>query len=128
LGVPILGICYGMQLMAHQLGGKVQPGGKREYGPAEIEQQAGLLSFNLAGQSPSRVGLILDQAFGIMHEIWEAATEAAPLNVASVEALVTGVLTVDQVRALIVHYYCDLLSRLNQALGHTGYQRGLAGP
>jgi len=36
LGVPILGICYGMQLMAHQLGGKVQPGGKREYGPAEI--------------------------------------------------------------------------------------------
>ncbi len=37
LGVPVLGICYGMQLMAHQLGGKVQPGGKREYGPAEIE-------------------------------------------------------------------------------------------
>ncbi len=37
LGVPILGICYGMQLMAHQLGGKVQPGGKREYGPAEID-------------------------------------------------------------------------------------------
>ncbi len=36
LGVPVLGICYGMQLMAHQLGGKVQPGGKREYGPAEI--------------------------------------------------------------------------------------------
>ena len=37
LGVPILGICYGMQLMAHQLGGKVQPGGKREYGPAGID-------------------------------------------------------------------------------------------
>ncbi len=37
LGVPILGICYGMQLMAHQLGGKVQRGDKREYGPAEIE-------------------------------------------------------------------------------------------
>ena len=37
LGVPILGICYGMQLMAHQLGGKVQPGGKREYGPAAID-------------------------------------------------------------------------------------------
>jgi GMP synthase (glutamine-hydrolysing) len=37
LGVPILGICYGMQLLAHQLGGKVQPGKKREYGPAEID-------------------------------------------------------------------------------------------
>jgi len=36
LGVPVLGICYGMQLMAHQLGGKVEPGDKREFGHAEI--------------------------------------------------------------------------------------------
>ena len=32
-GKPILGICYGMQLLAHQLGGEVEPGTKREYGP-----------------------------------------------------------------------------------------------
>ncbi|BAF60732.1 MAG: glutamine-hydrolyzing GMP synthase [Pelotomaculum sp.] len=32
LGVPILGICYGMQLMAYQLGGRVSPAGRREYG------------------------------------------------------------------------------------------------
>ncbi len=32
LGVPVLGICYGMQLMAHQLGGEVFPARKREYG------------------------------------------------------------------------------------------------
>jgi len=32
LGVPILGICYGVQLLAHFLGGKVEPGQKREYG------------------------------------------------------------------------------------------------
>jgi len=32
MGVPVLGICYGMQLMAHLLGGKVLPGDKREYG------------------------------------------------------------------------------------------------
>jgi GMP synthase (glutamine-hydrolysing) len=37
LGVPILGICYGMQLMAHQLKGKVEPSGKREYGKAEVD-------------------------------------------------------------------------------------------
>jgi len=37
LGVPVLGICYGMQLMAHQLGGKVEKGDRREYGHAEIE-------------------------------------------------------------------------------------------
>src|SRR5712691_6157740 len=33
---PILGICYGMQLLAHQLGGEVEPGSKREYGPAVV--------------------------------------------------------------------------------------------
>jgi GMP synthase (glutamine-hydrolysing) len=35
-GVPVLGICYGMQTMAHQLGGKVEPGSEHEYGYAEI--------------------------------------------------------------------------------------------
>ncbi|HET6317877.1 MAG TPA: gamma-glutamyl-gamma-aminobutyrate hydrolase family protein, partial [Chloroflexota bacterium] len=35
-GKPILGICYGMQVLAHQLGGEVQPGTKREYGPAVL--------------------------------------------------------------------------------------------
>ncbi|HEX9096885.1 MAG TPA: glutamine-hydrolyzing GMP synthase [Candidatus Dormibacteraeota bacterium] len=43
-GVPVLGICYGMQLLAYQLGGKVAPAGKREYGPASVQvsEQAGL--------------------------------------------------------------------------------------
>jgi GMP synthase (glutamine-hydrolysing) len=36
LGVPVLGICYGMQTMAQQLGGKVEAGTKREFGYAEI--------------------------------------------------------------------------------------------
>lgn len=35
-GVPILGICYGMQLMAHQLGGDVQGSDRREYGSAQL--------------------------------------------------------------------------------------------
>jgi GMP synthase (glutamine-hydrolysing) len=35
-GKPILGICYGMQVLAHQLGGGVQAGSKREYGPAVL--------------------------------------------------------------------------------------------
>ncbi|HEY8824988.1 MAG TPA: gamma-glutamyl-gamma-aminobutyrate hydrolase family protein, partial [Candidatus Limnocylindria bacterium] len=34
---PVLGICYGMQLMAHVLGGDVVAEGKREYGPATVE-------------------------------------------------------------------------------------------
>ncbi len=36
LGVPVLGICYGMQTMAQQLGGKVEAGTKREFGFAEV--------------------------------------------------------------------------------------------
>jgi GMP synthase (glutamine-hydrolysing) len=37
LGVPVLGICYGMQTMAQQLGGKVVPGRVREFGYAEVQ-------------------------------------------------------------------------------------------
>ena len=37
LGVPILGICYGMQLTAFYLDGKVEPASEREYGRAEID-------------------------------------------------------------------------------------------
>jgi GMP synthase (glutamine-hydrolysing) len=36
LGVPVLGICYGMQWLTHTLGGKVERAGRREYGPAEL--------------------------------------------------------------------------------------------
>jgi GMP synthase (glutamine-hydrolysing) len=36
-GVPVLGICYGMQLLAHNLGGRVAPAAKSEYGPAVVE-------------------------------------------------------------------------------------------
>ena len=37
-GLPILGICYGLQVITHQLGGKVAPGTKREYGKALLYQ------------------------------------------------------------------------------------------
>jgi GMP synthase (glutamine-hydrolysing) len=37
LGVPVLGICYGMHLMGHMLGGSVQSSRRREYGLAELE-------------------------------------------------------------------------------------------
>jgi GMP synthase (glutamine-hydrolysing) len=43
LGVPVLGICYGQQAMVMQLGGKVEPHDKREFGRADIE---------VTGQSP----------------------------------------------------------------------------
>ena len=38
--LPVLGICYGMQVLAHQLGGRVVPGQMREYGHAVLHQNA----------------------------------------------------------------------------------------
>jgi len=35
-GLPILGICYGMQLLAQELGGRAAPAERREYGPVEL--------------------------------------------------------------------------------------------
>ena len=44
-GLPVLGICYGMHLLAHQLGGHVHAAdGRREYGPATLEVPADALS------------------------------------------------------------------------------------
>jgi GMP synthase (glutamine-hydrolysing) len=41
LGVPILGICYGLQWIARTLGGRVERAQRREYGPAELELRNG---------------------------------------------------------------------------------------
>ncbi len=41
LGLPILGICYGLQFLTHHLGGKVRPADKREYGPAQVSIVSG---------------------------------------------------------------------------------------
>jgi len=37
VGIPVLGICYGLQIAAYLLGGDVKPGKKKEYGPTEFE-------------------------------------------------------------------------------------------
>lgn len=46
MGAPVLGICYGLQLMTHLLGGKVSPSSKREYGLARLKviDRKGLLA------------------------------------------------------------------------------------
>jgi GMP synthase (glutamine-hydrolysing) len=53
LGLPVLGICYGLQFMVHTLGGKVRPADKREYGHAEIDIVADSILFRgLAKRQP----------------------------------------------------------------------------
>lgn len=46
LGIPVFGICYGMQLMTKHFGGKVEPASHREYGKAKIEIQHESMLFN----------------------------------------------------------------------------------
>jgi GMP synthase (glutamine-hydrolysing) len=53
LGVPVLGICYGLQLMAHLLGGRVEKANEREYGPARVavERPEGILGRFAQGEA-----------------------------------------------------------------------------
>jgi GMP synthase (glutamine-hydrolysing) len=51
LGVPVLGVCYGMQLMSHMLGGEVRRADRREYGPAQFEPKGGRLLQGLSAST-----------------------------------------------------------------------------
>src|SRR5262245_10977516 len=55
-GLPVLGICYGMQAMGYLLGGHVVPAERREYGPAEVELQGASPLF--ANVTPERDGRV----------------------------------------------------------------------
>ena len=46
MGIPILGVCYGMQLMAKDLGGRVEPAQEREYGHGELQRIGGSMLLN----------------------------------------------------------------------------------
>jgi GMP synthase (glutamine-hydrolysing) len=51
LGIPVLGICYGFQVLAQTLGGKVDKTGKREYGATDLSlAEDGVLLGNQPGQ------------------------------------------------------------------------------
>jgi GMP synthase (glutamine-hydrolysing) len=80
LGIPILGICYGMQLIAHQLKGKVERAQTREYGKAELA---------FTNESPLVKGLDAKQIVWMSHGdhvsslpegfVLEASTESLPI-------------------------------------------------
>ena len=55
IGVPVLGICYGMQLMADTLGGTVAPAAQREFGHANIKIAAGRATAALFADVPEEI-------------------------------------------------------------------------
>ena len=60
LGVPVLGICYGMQTMAAQLGGRVLPSTHREFGYAEVETRPDAVLFRGIADREAGAGGVLD--------------------------------------------------------------------
>ena len=66
LGIAILGICYGCQLVAQQLGGTVSRGGRGEYGRATVERSA-TASTLLSSETP--------QQFNVWMSHFDAVTE-----------------------------------------------------
>ena len=73
MGLPILGICYGAQLLADMLGGRVEPADEREYGIAHLEHQdtTGFLD-GIAGLSASVMGAYyVFVKYASLRERWE---------------------------------------------------------
>jgi GMP synthase (glutamine-hydrolysing) len=75
LGVPVLGICYGMQTMAHQLGGKVESGHQREFGFASVRARGHTALFEGIADSTT------DEGHGML-DVWmshgDKVTELPP--------------------------------------------------
>ncbi|MFH1864138.1 MAG: glutamine-hydrolyzing GMP synthase, partial [bacterium] len=67
LGIPILGICYGWQLIAYQLGGKVSRTGFGEYGPATISLKPGFESEELLTRLPPKFGVWFSHGDSVTH-------------------------------------------------------------
>ncbi len=73
LGVPLLGICYGMQTMAQQLGGRVAAGAVREFGYAEVQVDAPSRLLDGLSRPPARG----PHGAGCLDEPWRSRRDAA---------------------------------------------------
>ncbi len=85
LGVPVLGICYGMQLLAHLLGGEVQRADHREFGPATVEVLAPQGIFKHT-QPATRVWMSHGDQVARVPEGWDTLARTASCPVASMRS------------------------------------------
>ena len=84
LGLPTLGICYGMQLLAQELGGKVERSGRAEYGKALLTRFQGPLFRGLEGEV--QVWMSHQDAVTELPPGWRVAAETEENPVAAMEA------------------------------------------
>jgi GMP synthase (glutamine-hydrolysing) len=83
-GLPILGICYGMQLLAQAFGGKVERAGRAEYGKALLTRYSGPLFRGLEGEV--QVWMSHSDAVTELPPGWRVAAETEENPVAAIEA------------------------------------------
>jgi GMP synthase (glutamine-hydrolysing) len=74
LGLPVLGICYGLQFLTHHLGGKVRSADKREYGPAQVS----LVSGQASGQAENPLFAGLPSSLDVWMSHGDEALELPP--------------------------------------------------
>ncbi|KPD32121.1 GMP synthase [Thermus scotoductus] len=84
LGLPTLGICYGMQLLAQELGGKVERAGRAEYGKALLARYQGPLFKSLEGEV--QVWMSHQDAVTELPPGWRVVAETEENPVAAMEA------------------------------------------
>ncbi|HEY0564143.1 MAG TPA: glutamine-hydrolyzing GMP synthase, partial [Terriglobales bacterium] len=82
LGIPTLGICYGLQYITHHLGGKVRPADKREYGHAEV---------NLTGTSRLFAGLPASMKVWMSHGDQALELPAGFTRIAETSSALAGI-------------------------------------
>jgi GMP synthase (glutamine-hydrolysing) len=103
-GIPILGICYGQQLMAHLLGGRVEKGERGEYGFAEFAPQAE--SILLRGvEGKQQVWMSHRDAVAAMPEGFESLGSTATCTFAAIASKERGLYAV-QFHPEVVHTAC----------------------
>jgi GMP synthase (glutamine-hydrolysing) len=72
MGLPVLGICYGMQWITHALGGKVEKAERREYGRAQLKVRAG------SGANPSELFAGVPESLRIWNSHGDNVREVPP--------------------------------------------------